>query len=101
LSIGLGACINAIFLYLGLRRRGIYVARSGWGIFLVKLTGALFLMGGAALWVAGKFDWIAMQAHPLQRISMLILVLVVCAITYFGALVAMGFRPADFKRSAA
>ncbi|MFT5533262.1 MAG: putative peptidoglycan lipid II flippase [Burkholderiaceae bacterium] len=100
LSIGLGACINAIFLYLGLRRRGIYVAKKGWGMFLVKLTGALFLMGGVALWAAGKFDWIALQAQPLQRISMLLLVLLVCAITYFGALVVMGFRPTDFKRSA-
>ncbi|MFT5587968.1 MAG: putative peptidoglycan lipid II flippase [Bradyrhizobium sp.] len=101
LSIGLGACINAIFLYLGLRRRGIYVARKGWRMFLVKLTGALFLMAGVALWAAGQSDWIAMQAQPLHRVGMLLLVLLVCAVTYFGALVTMGFRPADFKRSAA
>jgi putative peptidoglycan lipid II flippase len=101
LSIGLGACINAIFLYLGLRRRGIYVAKKGWGMFLIKLTGALFLMGGVALWAAGQSDWIAMQAQPLHRIGMLLLVLLACAITYFGALGTMGFRIADFKRSAA
>ncbi|GAA4025332.1 murein biosynthesis integral membrane protein MurJ [Actimicrobium antarcticum] len=101
LSIGLGACLNAIFLYLGLRKRGIYIARSGWGLFLVKLSGALFLMGGAALWTAGQFDWIAMQAHAAMRIGALCLVLGVCAITYFSALAAMGFRPSDFKRSAA
>jgi putative peptidoglycan lipid II flippase len=101
LSIGLGACINAAFLYWGLRRKGIYEAQRGWGIFLVKLTGALFLLGGVALWSAGHFDWIALQAHPLQRVAALTAVLLACGVTYFGALLAMGFRFRDFKRVAA
>lgn len=98
LSIGLGACLNAAFLYRGLRRKGIYEARSGWGLFMVKLTGALFLLAGVALWTAGHFNWIAMQAHPFQRIGALTLVMLACGGTYFGALLAMGFRFRDFKR---
>lgn len=101
LSIGLGACLNAGFLYWGLRHRGIFLPRSGWQMFLLKLAGALCLMGGAALWLAAHFDWIALQAHPVVRAAALTTVLVACAIIYFGALVAMGFRPADFKRIAA
>ena len=98
LSIGLGACLNAIFLYNGLRRRGIYVARSGWGLFLLRLAGALSLLAGVALWTAGHFNWLALRAHPLERIGALAFVMAACGITYFGALLAMGFRFRDFKR---
>jgi putative peptidoglycan lipid II flippase len=98
LSVGVGACLNAAFLYWGLRRKGIYEALPGWGLFLVKLTGALFLLAGVALWTAGNFDWIAMQDRPLQRVGALTLVMVACGMTYFGALIAMGFRFRDFKR---
>jgi putative peptidoglycan lipid II flippase len=100
LSIGLGACLNAVLLYWGLRHRGIYVAKMGWGLFMIKLTGALFLMGGTALLAAGQFDWIGLQAHAGLRIGALFMVVALCALVYFGALVAMGFRPGDFKRSA-
>ncbi len=101
LSIGLGACLNAGFLYWGLRHRGIFVPHPGWALFLLKLAGALCLMGGGALWLAARFDWILLQAHPALRVGALTLVLSLCAFIYFGALLAMGFRPADFKRIAA
>jgi putative peptidoglycan lipid II flippase len=100
LSIGLGACLNALFLYWGLKKRGIYNALPGWRMFLIRLTGALLLMAGAALWAAGHFDWVAMRAAPVQRIGALIGTLALCGIVYFGALAAMGFRFRDFKRIA-
>jgi putative peptidoglycan lipid II flippase len=100
LSVGLGACLNAIFLFTGLRRKGIYTPRPGWGMFFVKLAAALFLMGGVGLWSAGKVDWLAMHAHPLLRLGALGAVIAACVITYFGALLVMGFRPQDFKRIA-
>ncbi len=98
LSIGLGACLNASLLYRGLRRRGIYVARPGWRMFLIRLAGALFLMAGVALWTSGHFNWIALRAHPLERIGALVLVMAACGTSYFGALLAMGFRFGDFRR---
>jgi putative peptidoglycan lipid II flippase len=98
LSIGVGACLNAGFLYWGLRKQGIYVAQSGWTMFFARLTGALFLLAGVALWTSGHFDWIGLQAYPFQRIGALVLVMAACGITYFGALVAMGVRVTDFKR---
>ena len=100
LSIGLGACLNAGFLYWGLKRRGIYSALPGWRTFFIRLTGALFLMGGVALWTAGHFDWVALRASPLLRVGALLTVLAACGISYFGALLAMGFRFRDFKRIA-
>lgn len=98
LSIGLGACLNAAFLFRGLRHRHFYTPQPGWRLFLIKLTGALFLLGGVALTVARHFDWIAMRAHPVERIGALLLVCAVCGATYFGALMVMGFRCSDFKR---
>lgn len=101
LSVGLGACLNAAFLFWGLRRRGIYVARSGWALFFMKLVVAVVLMAGVAIWVAGHFNWILLQAQPWVRIGALAVVMIACGITYFSALLAMGFRFRDFKRSVA
>jgi putative peptidoglycan lipid II flippase len=100
LSIGLGACINATCLYLGLRKRRLYTPGPGWPMFLVQLAGALFLMGGVALWSAAHVDWFALQPHPLQRVLALLAVLALCGVTYFGALLAMGFDLRAFKRAA-
>jgi putative peptidoglycan lipid II flippase len=83
-----------------LRKRGIYQARPGWAKFFGQLAGALFLLSGVTMWVAGHFDWIAMQAHPFLRMGALLLVMAVGAAVYFGALVLTGFRLADFKRIA-
>jgi putative peptidoglycan lipid II flippase len=100
LSIGLGACLNAGFLYWGLKSRGIYSALPGWRMFFIRLTGALFLMAGIALWTAGHFNWVELRAFPLRRVSALLIVMAACGASYFGALLAMGFRFRDFKRVA-
>lgn len=98
LSIGLGACANAAFLFLGLRRRGIYTVQPGWKMFFARQVGALLLLAGVSLWLAGHFDWIALQEHPLLRVGALLLVIGACAAIYFGALIATGMRLRDFKR---
>ena len=100
LSIGLGACINAICLYLGLRRRRLYTPGAGWGIFCIQLAGALCLMAGVALWLAAKFDWLGMQPHPVHRLLALLMVMMGCGLAYFGALALMGFDFKAFKRAA-
>jgi putative peptidoglycan lipid II flippase len=98
LSIGLGATANAAFLYVMLRKRGIYRPAAGWPLFLVRLVGALLLMAGIGMWAAGRLDWIAMQATPWWRIGALAVVMAACAAAYFSALWAMGFRLNDIKR---
>lgn len=98
LSIGLGASANAAFLYVMLRKRGIYQPAAGWTLFLIKLGGALLLMAGIGSWAASHFDWIGMQATPWLRIGALSAVMAACAIAYFGALWATGFRLKEFKR---
>ena len=60
LAIGLGACLNAILLYRGLRTRGIYRPQPGWPIFMLRLALALVALS-AVLWLAaGSADyWLA------------------------------------------
>jgi putative peptidoglycan lipid II flippase len=100
LSIGLGACVNAGFLYTGLRRRGIYVPNPGWGLFYLKLAIAVAAMGVLTWYGAARFDWAAMQATPWLRATALFAIVSAGAAVYFAALFAMGFRVGDFKRRA-
>jgi putative peptidoglycan lipid II flippase len=98
LSIGLGACVNAGFLYTGLRRRGIFVPQPGWGKFFAKLAIAVSAMGALAWWCASRLDWAAMQATPLLRAGALLAIVAAGGALYFAVLFALGFRLADFKR---
>ncbi|MBA5607620.1 murein biosynthesis integral membrane protein MurJ [Duganella sp. FT3S] len=100
LSIGLGACVNASFLYTGLRKRGIYRPLPGWGWFFVRVALACAAMGAAAWYSASLVDWLGMQRHVLLRAGALFLVIGFSGAVYFGALLAMGFRLRDFKRTA-
>ncbi|WP_373991166.1 murein biosynthesis integral membrane protein MurJ [Duganella sp. BuS-21] len=100
LSIGLGACLNAGFLYAGLRKRNIYRPKPGWTPFCVKLVIACALMGAAAWFGAQQIDWMGLRQHAVLRAGALLLLIGLCAAVYFGALLAMGFRLRDFKRNA-
>ena len=100
LSISLGACLNAGLLFTGLRRRGIYAPKPGWLLFFAKLVIACALMGATAWYSAAQVDWTGMAHQTLLRIGALVAVIGVSALVYFGALMAMGFRFRDFKRTA-
>lgn len=92
LSIGIGACGNAAILFYMLRKKGIYQPEKGWKIFFLKLAVALVLLAVVSIWSASYFDWIGMQAHPLYRMGALAIVMIVCGVVYFGALLLLGFR---------
>jgi putative peptidoglycan lipid II flippase len=100
LSIGLGACLNALFLYTGLRRRKIYVPQPGWGGFFARLVVAVCLMGALSWYAQGQVNWAAMQAHPWLRAAALFAIIGASVATYFAVLFALGFRLGDFKRRA-
>lgn len=100
LSIGLGACINAGFLYAGLRRRGIYVPHAGWLTFFMKVVTAVAVMGALAWFCQAQFDWAALRSHPVLRLAALFAIIAASAAAYFAALAALGFRPRHFMRRA-
>ena len=97
LSISMGACFNATWLWWLARRSGAHRPEPGWPAFLYKVGIALYMMGGA-LWYAmgSESSWFEIAAAP--RAGKLALVIAAGTVAYFGALAAMGFRPRDFSR---
>jgi putative peptidoglycan lipid II flippase len=90
--------MNALLLFIGLRRRGIYMPSAGWSTFFVQLIGACLVLSGAMHWCAISYDWIGLRHEPLARILLLGSCLVLFATLYFGMLWLMGFKYAYFKR---
>jgi len=97
LSISLGACLNAALLLRGLRRRAIYMPQPGWGVFILKLALAVYVMG-AVLWLlsGSAVSWLA--AGAAERIGRMALLVFAGAGAYFATLWVTGFRPRDFAR---
>ncbi len=100
LSIGLGACLNAAFLYAGLRRRDVYRPQPGWPLFCLKLVIACVLMAAVAWFGARQVDWLGLKQHAIVRLLLLLALIGACGAVYFAALLAMGFRLRDFRRIA-
>ena len=98
LSIGLGACVNALLLFSGLVRRGVYQAQPGWAAFALRLVFALLLLAAALWWAGGAFDWIELRSHPLNRAGLLAAVIAGGAGIYFAALLSTGFKLSQFRR---
>jgi putative peptidoglycan lipid II flippase len=96
LSIGLGALVNATWLFIGLRRRGAYTPSPGWGSFALRVLAATSVLGALLWWAARHIDWIG-TAGPL-RAALLAAVLGGAAALYFGVLLACGVRPRQFTR---
>lgn len=98
LSIGLGATINAAWLFIGLKRAGLYTAAPGWTGFGARVLLANLLMGGLLWWAAHALDWIALRETPWQRIGWLAACLAGAAALYFTTLLASGLKLRQFVR---
>ena len=97
LSVGLGACANAVALWVGLKRKKLYRPEAGWFRFTARLTVALAILAGALWAMQRSLDWTAMQDVPWQRAGWLFVVISAAALSYFIALLALGFRARDFR----
>jgi putative peptidoglycan lipid II flippase len=92
LAIGLGAVINAVWLLVGLMRRGSYKPLAGWGRFTLQVVAASALLAVFLLWFGGRQDWPELRSQLLQRIALLALALIGGAAIYLGSLWAAGLR---------
>ncbi|HVY53011.1 MAG TPA: hypothetical protein VHA13_00640, partial [Gammaproteobacteria bacterium] len=90
----LAAVINAGCLFYYLRRRKIYVPRSGWGYFALRLT---FANAVLAIWLwlgAGDISaWLNQTAA--WRLAHLFGLLIAAVLIYFFALWVSGIRIYD------
>ena len=98
LSISIGALINALWLFIGLRRAGWYTPAPGWGLFTLRVVFATVLLGALLAWAAQAIDWVGLVTHELRRMGLLAACLGGAALLYFGTLAATGLRPRDFMR---
>ena len=98
LSVSLGATINAVWLFAGLKRGGWYRPAPGWGRFALKVVFATLAMSALLAVAAVNIDWLGLAGREALRIAWLVACLVGAGVVYFGVLLATGLRPRDFSR---
>jgi putative peptidoglycan lipid II flippase len=98
LSIGIGALINALWLLVGLLRRGSYKPEPGWGVFTLQVVAACALLAVFLMWANDAFVWTQLRSASFKRIGLLALVMLGSALIYFVALWAAGLKLRQFLR---
>lgn len=98
LSIGLGAMVNATWLFTGLRKRGLYRPGPGWAGFLARLALANVALGVLLYVAAHQLDWLGLQRQWGLRAGLLAGVIAVGAVLYFGVLRLAGVDLKQFAR---
>jgi putative peptidoglycan lipid II flippase len=92
LAIGIGALVNALWLLIGLIKRGSYQPLPGWGKFIFQVAIASALLGLLLWWSAGYYDWTALKSDIFKRILLLAGVLIASAAIYFIVLLIVGVK---------
>jgi putative peptidoglycan lipid II flippase len=98
LTIGIGAVVNAIWLLVGLIRRGSYKPEPGWGKFVVQVAAGTLVLAALLAWGSYYFDWIGLRAQRLHRIGLLAALIAGAGLLYFAVLAAVGVRLRSFMR---
>jgi putative peptidoglycan lipid II flippase len=98
LAIGIGAMVNALWLLIGLMRRGAYTPSPGWARFALQVVAASALLAVYLMWSAGRVDWLGFQDAKLSRVGLLALTMVGAALLYFGSLLLAGLKLRQFLR---
>lgn len=98
LTIGIGALVNAVWLLIGLIRRGSYKPEPGWGKFLLQVLIGTAVLSALLIWGAQHFDWIGMRSERLQRIGLLAALIAGGAVLYFAVLAVVGVKLRSFAR---
>ena len=98
LAIGIGAMVNALFLLVGLIRRGAYRPSPGWLKFSLQVLAASALLAVLLMWLSSRFVWTGFDGQPLQRIGLLVVSVLGAVVVYFGALLLSGVSLRQFLR---
>ncbi|MBR1819021.1 MAG: murein biosynthesis integral membrane protein MurJ [Neisseriaceae bacterium] len=99
MAIASGACLNALILYILLRRQGIYQPDPAMKKFLLRLFIALVVMF-AVLWGLQQqtiyiFQW---NGQAYIRVLQLLVLVFAGIVSYFTTLFACGFKLRDIRR---
>jgi len=96
LSIGVGALVNASWLFVGLRKQGVYSPSPGWSGFALRVLLACAALGALLWWAARDIDWL--HTAGFMRVALLAAALGGAALVYFAVLLLFGLRPRHFMR---
>ena len=95
-ATSVAAILNAVLLYLGLRKADVIRHGPGWGVLLLRVVVAngamiatLLQLHKAAAW------WMAVSLS--ERVAWLAVSVIAGAGVYFTALLVLGLRPAQFR----
>lgn len=99
LATALSSWLNAVWLYLALRKEQVFVWQSGLFGYFAKLLSACLVMV-AVLWGLMPQDTVWLQGGVLERVMWLSVLVVAGAASYFVMLILCGFRPRHFKSAA-
>ncbi|MFC3152172.1 murein biosynthesis integral membrane protein MurJ [Litoribrevibacter euphylliae] len=96
LATALSSWMNAIWLYLALRKESVFQWQPGLVSYLIKLVVSCVVMVGCLLMLAPESQvWLV--GDVLTRVLWLASLVVVGAVSYFVMLFLFGFRPRHFK----
>jgi putative peptidoglycan lipid II flippase len=95
LSIGLGAMLNALWLLIGLIRRGSYQPRAGWWLYSLQVLAGSALMAVFLMWASQAVPWVRLHGQEWQRAAWFALCCLGAASLYFAALWAAGLKLRD------
>jgi putative peptidoglycan lipid II flippase len=98
LAIGIGAMVNALWLLIGLIRRGAYAPSPGWGRFGLQVAAASALLAVFLMWAAGRVQWLDFSGQALQRAGLLTLFVLGGVAVYFCTLLLAGLNLRQFVR---
>ena len=92
LTISIGALINALWLLIGLVRRGSYKPRAGWWKFSLQVIAASAVLAVFLMWASQAVPWVGLKAEPLRLCGLMAACLLASAALYFGALWGTGLK---------
>lgn len=92
LSIGLGACLNALCLLIGLQYKKIYKTQTNWLIFIIKLSVAALISTYCMYYFSNAINWLDLKQQALLRFGYLIGCLMVIVGVYVLVLQIMGVK---------
>lgn len=96
LATTLSAYLNALWLFLGLKKAGFYQAQSGWPLWLTRIAVANGVMVAVVMAINPDVGlWL--QFSEWQRIGWMAIVVAAGVASYAGVLLIMGVRLRDLK----
>lgn len=99
-AMALSAWLNAVLLFVGLRRQGVFPLAPGWGRFLLRLVVASAVMTALCWWLSGQTG-VWYDGDVWQRVLWLTGIVVAGLAIYAAALLALGMRVRDLRRTRA